>query len=915
MRRGHGSTKVPGVKLRPQAPLPSGSKSSKSGPSWLNGDDDGITEQSILNASKKPFVGIIVCASNLPEKHAIFKLAIELGAQTSSNLTDIVTHLIAVGPGSPKYSYCVRHGIPIMNPSWITEAHKKWLEGEVVDPLKTVKAHRLPVFSKAIIGLTGISNPDTRVQIVKQTKSQGGQYVKDLVSAKVTHLVCGSDRGEDVDERGWSKKMQYINQLNATRDEKVHIVWEEWFWDCLEFGGQLEEASYDAKGPRPKRKTRRDSTPLLQPISSLADVTHQQSNIKTPIDPERPDFGEEVVMGRKLPGSSTRVVGGLLKNRGFEVKSGKLVRSPSKAKAKDSIPSFSTKESSEELPEKSAGQDKVALSAFTRTKSFAPAGGDSNVGSAPSTSKQKLQRVSSTSQVPLLSSRPHLNSNVAVTKAVEGNAQNSDKKDVPSGEKHLFVGYKFVALGDAKSDHIDNEIKARGGTVVDDKYHADFIVVRLASGKRLRDAEAFDSLRSRFRTECWLEQCIFEERICEPTEHVAFVPLDVETPLPGATNLRVHISGYPAHSKTFTVRLLKTIGAPVAEQLNRKSTHLLTCSTISAKYAKAQEWGLPCVGTQWLHDCVKSGKVLETDSYALSTKGSQQESNPDGPIKDITNDEFVQGTSKLSFKESSAGLESLKSRSFSESVSWKPTGLLSNDFDDDAGSFSPENQPATLSREATELLPSLSDLRACSPVSKASPRSGVGKSAAMDDDEMKIPSSNTPSPIKLPVTSSSFSSPTKQSTNALKSAITSLLGKRHHSEEQESGSITNDGASGSKSGKRAKPLPRSKSKPTSSSKLRTMSSADSLEKQPTAIDYPLFAGADDLRAPVIDQSALADDSLRVTYEDPAMMDEKRRLMRLLTNGPDDNETPIDEVETKALSTKRGRNLVRRSTRT
>lgn len=74
--------------------------------------------------------------------------------------------------------------------------------------------------------------------MVKLTKSQGGQYVKDLISSKVTHLVCGADRGDDVDERGWSKKMQYIERSNATHEEKVHIVWEEWFWDSLEFGGK-----------------------------------------------------------------------------------------------------------------------------------------------------------------------------------------------------------------------------------------------------------------------------------------------------------------------------------------------------------------------------------------------------------------------------------------------------------------------------------------------------------------------------------------------------------------------------------------------------------------------------------------------------------------------------------------------------
>jgi len=93
-----------------------------------------------------------------------------------------------------------------------------------------------------------------------------------------------------------------------------------------------------------------------------------------------------------------------------------------------------------------------------------------------------------------------------------------------------------------------------------------------------------------------------------------------------------------------------------------------------------------------------------------------------------------------------------------------------------------------------------------------------------------------------------------------------------------------------------------------------MSSAEFPEKHATTIDYPLFAGGDGLHVPGIDQNTSADDSMRVTYEDPGQMDEKRRLMRLLTNGPDPDETPDNEGETKALPTKRGRNLVRRSTR-
>ena len=39
--------------------------------------------------------------------------------------------------------------------------------------------------------------------------------------------------------------------------------------------------------------------------------------------------------------------------------------------------------------------------------------------------------------------------------------------------------------------------------------------------------------RAKYRTECWVEQCIFEERICAPNEHITFTPLKVNTPVEG----------------------------------------------------------------------------------------------------------------------------------------------------------------------------------------------------------------------------------------------------------------------------------------------------------------------------------------------------------------------------------------------
>lgn len=40
-------------------------------------------------------------------------------------------------------------------------------------------------------------------------------------------------------------------------------------------------------------------------------------------------------------------------------------------------------------------------------------------------------------------------------------------------------------------------------------------------------------LRSKYRTECWLERCIFEDKVCPPDADISFTPLAIETPIPG----------------------------------------------------------------------------------------------------------------------------------------------------------------------------------------------------------------------------------------------------------------------------------------------------------------------------------------------------------------------------------------------
>jgi DNA replication regulator DPB11 len=59
---------------------------------------------------------------------------------------------------------------------------------------------------------------------------QNGTYAdRNEGKPKLTHLLCSGD--EDTEKR------QYAEKFNKLGEGKIHMVWEEWFWDSLEFGG------------------------------------------------------------------------------------------------------------------------------------------------------------------------------------------------------------------------------------------------------------------------------------------------------------------------------------------------------------------------------------------------------------------------------------------------------------------------------------------------------------------------------------------------------------------------------------------------------------------------------------------------------------------------------------------------------
>ena len=98
--------------------------------------------------------------------------------------------------------------------------------------LQNVESHRLPAFSGVVLCLSGITDLDRHVEINCLVTQNGGTYVKNLEwPVKVTHLLCSGDEE--------TEKMRYAEKFNNRKEAVIHLVWEEWFWDSLDFGGKF----------------------------------------------------------------------------------------------------------------------------------------------------------------------------------------------------------------------------------------------------------------------------------------------------------------------------------------------------------------------------------------------------------------------------------------------------------------------------------------------------------------------------------------------------------------------------------------------------------------------------------------------------------------------------------------------------
>lgn len=131
-----------------------------------------------------------------------------------------------------------------MSTSWITTSYESWLKGHTISLADSITAHRLPLFPDLTLCITGVEDVAMRGKMYKLIEHFDGGYSKGL-SQNCTHLICGTAESEKItwaqsvnDGRRKARKGK-SSAVGEEGEVMIHIVWEEWFWDCIEFGGTL----------------------------------------------------------------------------------------------------------------------------------------------------------------------------------------------------------------------------------------------------------------------------------------------------------------------------------------------------------------------------------------------------------------------------------------------------------------------------------------------------------------------------------------------------------------------------------------------------------------------------------------------------------------------------------------------------
>jgi DNA replication regulator DPB11 len=338
-------------------------------------------------------------------------------------------------------------------------------------------------------------------------------------------------------------------------------------------------------------------------------------------------------------------------------------------------------------------------------------------------------------------------------------------------------------------------------------------------------------------------------------------------------------------------------GMTHAPTFNRATTHLLCPSATGAKYDKARLWGTPVVDMRWLSYIAKTGALPPRGTFLVIDSHA-----PDAETLDVDLVQEGWTTAPPQVVQPAIAPPPEATQPDADSpgreVSFGPR-KLDPDQDEVVPSSSPTLPPASSPSSISHLPPSSLSAHPSLALSSRSSGKTPTQGGVTDDDEAAafVPSSNTPSPLKLP------QEQTDPAARALHESISNLLGKRN------AGAMAIEDHAGTPP-RRKRARPRSKVSQrrlecvilrSSHVRLQPVSAGANIGASVSNIHPPLvnihttsYAFGDEPGNGTSNMDAAPDHAmspgLQAVYEDPTQAAERRKLISLLNGAPGRSRT-------------------------
>lgn len=440
--------------------------------------------------------------------------------------------------------FAVENRIPVLSPSWIHDAHSKWINGDELDvravrhacrvaDVQSVESHKLQAFVGLTISVTGIDNMKRRKRLIQLIQDNGGVYSKDLTK-DCTHLVSAfaltDPESKKSEKIKWALRAQSERDVGRRRgrkyeDEDMRVVYEAWLWDCIAYKGRWPEDAYDASQPR--KEGRVDPETIMD-----GSVFQELEQLPQPQADETED--QPIAVRKRKREDMEALVGNLLSTSTPDIM---VVNIDSE----EAGPVTEEPKAAEELPRRPGAFDrKPSLLHASRSTAF----------SAPPT-KPSAVLVDNSSGVEAKTST------------------------IPAAgpSEQFFAGLRFSLYIKEPYHGLQEALINFGGEIVTEEAraagaHVDYVVVRLwvshnntnNSISTERPDMPEEEARAKCVTESWVETCCFYRRFFPPEEKIVFKPLTVPTPIPDVDTLFVHVAGFRSEDGLHQRRILRAVG-------------------------------------------------------------------------------------------------------------------------------------------------------------------------------------------------------------------------------------------------------------------------------------------------------------------------------------------------------------------